>query len=83
QKAMYLACDHWRRGGVLDRIEVEFDLAGAVLFGVPTFVPPLMRYVESYGISLAFNSALVAVDGPARKAWFDVKDAEGAVTRVE
>lgn len=83
QKAMYLACDHWRRSGVLDRIDVEFDLAGAVLFGVPTFVPPLMRYVESYGISLAFNSALVAVDGPARKAWFDVKDAEGAVTRVD
>jgi hypothetical protein len=83
QKAMYLACDHWKRTGVLDRIDVEFDLAGAALFGVPTFVPPLMRYVESYGIALAFNSALVAVDGAARKAWFDLKNADGAVTRVE
>lgn len=83
QKAMYLACDHWRRSGVLDRIEVEFDLAGAALFGVPTFVPPLMRYVESYGIALAFNSALVVVDGAARKAWFDVKGEDGAVARVE
>jgi len=83
QKAMYLACDHWRRVGVLGRMQVEFDLAGAALFGVPAFVPPLMRYVESYGIDLAFNSTLVAVDGPARKAWFDRKDADGAVSRVE
>ena len=82
QKAMYLACDHWRRAGVLDRIEVEFDLAGAALFGVPTFVPPLMRYVESYGIALAFNSAPVS-GGAARKAWFDVKGTDGAVARVE
>ncbi|WP_435104235.1 TIGR01244 family sulfur transferase [Arhodomonas sp. AD133] len=73
QKAMYLACDHWRRRGVLDNVDVEFDTAGAVLFGVSAFVPPLMRYVERYGVDLAFNSNLVAVDGPARKAWFDVK----------
>ncbi|MGY6269004.1 NAD(P)/FAD-dependent oxidoreductase [Achromobacter denitrificans] len=83
QKAMYLACDHWRRTGALDRIEVEFGLAGAALFGVPAFVPPLMRYVESYGIALAFNSALVAVDGAARKAWFDVKRADGTMAREE
>jgi len=83
QKAMYLACDHWRRGGVLDRIQVEFDLAGAALFGVPTFVPPLMRYVERYGAALRFNSNLAAVDGGARKAWFDVKDADGNVRREE
>ena len=83
QKAMYLACDHWLRTGVLGRAQVQFDLAGAALFGVPTFVPPLMRYVERYGIALNFNSTLVAVDGPARKAWFDVKNAEGQVSRVE
>ncbi|WP_018718989.1 TIGR01244 family sulfur transferase [Arhodomonas aquaeolei] len=77
QKAMYLACDEWRRRGVLDAIDVEFNSAGAVLFGVETFVPPLMRYVERYGIDLAFNSNLVAVDGPARTARFRVQDASG------
>jgi sulfide:quinone oxidoreductase len=83
QKAMYLSCDHWRQQAVLKDIEVEFNLAGAVLFGVKEFVPPLMRYVERYGAQLAFNSNLKAVDGPARKAWFDIKSGDGAVRTVE
>ncbi|QJI12628.1 NAD(P)/FAD-dependent oxidoreductase [Pseudomonas sp. ADAK22] len=83
QKAMYLSCDHWRKQGHLKNIDVEFDLAGAALFGVATFVPPLMKYVEKYQARLAFNSNLVKVDGPARKAWFEVKDAAGTVTVQE
>ncbi|TVT89343.1 FAD/NAD(P)-binding oxidoreductase [Pseudomonas sp. RGB] len=83
QKAMYLSCDHWLKQGHLKNIDVEFDLAGAALFGVATFVPPLMKYVEKYQARLAFNSNLVKVDGPARKAWFEVKDAAGTVTVEE
>ncbi|WP_010166775.1 FAD/NAD(P)-binding oxidoreductase [Pseudomonas sp. PAMC 25886] len=82
QKALYLSCDHWLRQGDLKNIKVEFNLAGAALFGVPTFVPPLMKYVEKYSAQLAFNANLIKVDGPARKAWFEIKDAEGNV-RVE
>lgn len=83
QKAMYLSCSEWERRGVLKNIHVEFNNAGAVLFGVAHFVPPLMKYVERYGAQLCFNSSLVAVDGPAKKAWFNVKDADGNVTKVE
>ncbi|MGY2044566.1 FAD-dependent oxidoreductase [Pseudomonas pergaminensis] len=83
QKALYLSCDHWLKHGVLKNIDVEFDLAGAALFGVATFVPPLMKYVEKYNARLAFNANLVKVDGPARKAWFEVKDAEGTVSIEE
>jgi sulfide:quinone oxidoreductase len=83
QKAMYLACDHWLKRGALSKISVEFDLAGAVLFGVPTFVPPLMEYVKRYDAKLTFSSNLVAIDGPAQMATFEVKDAEGNASRVE
>ncbi|PIB44613.1 pyridine nucleotide-disulfide oxidoreductase [Pseudomonas sp. 2822-15] len=83
QKAMYLSCDHWLKQGNLKNIDVEFNLAGAALFGVATFVPPLMKYVEKYNARLAFNANLVRVDGPARKAWFEVKDAEGKATVEE
>ncbi len=83
QKAMYLSCDHWLKQGNLKNIDVEFNLAGAALFGVATFVPPLMKYVEKYNARLAFNANLVKVDGPARKAWFEVKDAEGKATVEE
>ncbi len=83
QKAMYLSCDHWLREGVLQDIKVEFDLAGAALFGVADFVPPLMEYVRKYSAELAFNSNLVKVDGAARKAWFEVKDADGNTNLAE
>lgn len=83
QKAMYLSCDHWCRTGRLGGIRVQLNNAGGVLFGVETFVPPLMKYVERYGADLAFFSTLVKVDGPARKAWFDVKGADGSISRVE
>ena len=83
QKAMYLSCDHWLKQGDLNNIDVEFNLAGAALFGVATFVPPLMNYVEKYGAQLAFNSNLIKVDGPARKAWFEVKDGAGNISIEE
>jgi sulfide:quinone oxidoreductase len=83
QKAMYLSCSAWEKSGVLNRITVEFNNAGAVLFGVATFVPILMAYVKRYNAKLCFNSTLIAVDGAAKKAWFNVKDAEGNVTKVE
>jgi len=77
QKAMYLACDHWRREGRLKDIHVGFYNAGGVLFGVKDYVPALMRYVERYGIDLAFNHNLVAVDGGAKTAWFSKKSEAG------
>ncbi|WP_379921912.1 FAD/NAD(P)-binding oxidoreductase [Erythrobacter sp. R86502] len=76
QKAMYLACDHWRRAGVLDNIQVDFRNAGGVLFGVADYVPALMEYVGKYGINLELGSNLVAVDGPARCATFATTSGE-------
>lgn len=83
QKAMYLSCSDWEQRGVLKNINVNFHNAGAVLFGVTDFVPPLMAYVKRYDAHLHFSSTLVAVDGPSKKAWFDEKDASGNVSRVE
>ena len=79
QKAMYLSCDHWRRQGTLGDIEVAFHNAGGVLFGVKEYVPALMTYVERYGIDLQFESTLIAVDGPNRRATF--KEKAGEVTK--
>ena len=83
QKAMYLSCSEWERRGVLKGMKVAFHNAGAVLFGVAHYVPPLMEYVKRYGIDLQFNSNLVAVDGPNRRATFRNKDAEGKTSDVE
>ena len=78
QKAMYLSADHWRRSGVLGAIDIQFCLAGPVLFGVADYVPALMEYVKAYGIGLQFGHTLVSVDGPARKATFSQANADGS-----
>jgi sulfide:quinone oxidoreductase len=83
QKAMYLSADHWKRNGVLRNIEIEFRNAGGVLFGVKDYVPALEQYIDRYGVKLNFFNTLVAIDGPAKKAWFDVKKPDTPVERVE
>lgn len=81
QKAMYLACDAWKRRGVLNNIDVEFHNAGGALFGVSEYVPALMKYIENYNINLCFSENLVAVEGDTKTAHFDVTDPTGNVTR--
>lgn len=83
QKALYLSCSHWEKAGVLNKIDVDFNNAGTALFGVAAYVPALMKYIERYHAKLSFNSSLIQVDGPSKKAWFNVKDADGTITKVE
>jgi len=83
QKAMYLAADHWRRNGLLDKVDIGFFNAGAALFGVPDYVPALMEYVEAYGIDLHFTHALTAIDGPGRVATFTRTAADGTKEMVQ
>lgn len=83
QKAMYLSGDAWFRRGVLKDIDIQFNNAGGVLFGVKDYVPALEQYVQKYGVDLNFHHNLVAVDGAAKKAWFDVAKPDMPVERVE
>jgi sulfide:quinone oxidoreductase len=82
QKAMYLSCDHWRRADRIGEIDVEFHVAGDVLFGVKEYVPALMHYIERYGIDLKFESRLVAVNGPTREATFAMRGPDGGIQEV-
>ena len=83
QKAMYLSGDAWARRGVLKDIDIQFNNAGGVLFGVKDYVPALMEYVQKYDATLNFFHNLVSVDGPAKKAVFEVKEPEKEVRQVE
>ena len=83
QKALYLSADHWRRAGVLDTIDISFCNAGNVLFGVKDYVPALMHYIDLYNAHLKFGHRLVRIDGPAKKAWFDVADGKTENREVE
>jgi len=83
QKAMYLSADQWLKSGVLKNIQVDFYNAGAVLFGVPAYVPALQAYVDKYNANVHYNHNLVRIDGHARRAWFSHSGADGEEQTVE
>ncbi|WP_170464825.1 bifunctional protein tyrosine phosphatase family protein/NAD(P)/FAD-dependent oxidoreductase [Ruegeria arenilitoris] len=85
QKAIYLSGDAWFRSGALKDIEIQFMNAGGVLFGVKDYVPALEAYVEKYRAALNFFHNLIAVDGPAKTARFEVAkpDADKEIVEVE
>ena len=83
QKAMYLSADHWLKSGRLNDIQIDFYNAGPVLFGVKEYVPALMEYVDRYKANLHFSHRLTKIDGPAKKAWFTVTDADGNTLMLE
>ncbi|MEO1191153.1 MAG: TIGR01244 family sulfur transferase [Pseudomonadota bacterium] len=83
QKALYLSADHWLKRGVLQDIDISFNNAGGVLFGVKDFVPTLQSYMDKYGATLNFFHNLVAVDGPGKVACFEVKKPDSPVETVE
>ncbi|MGR9073779.1 MAG: FAD-dependent oxidoreductase [Gammaproteobacteria bacterium] len=77
QKIMYLAADRFRKKGILDKFDIEFCNAGPGMFGVPFFAKELSKVVADYGIKTNFNCNLTAIDGKAKKATFEVTDADG------
>jgi sulfide:quinone oxidoreductase len=77
QKIAYLACDYWRREGVLDKIDVHLVLPTPGMFGVPVFSEQLDKVVADYGIEVHFESELASVDPSGKNATFKSIDADG------
>ncbi|NVJ08981.1 NAD(P)/FAD-dependent oxidoreductase [Myxococcus sp. AM001] len=71
QKIMYLAADHFRRTGVLERASVIFGSGAKVIFGVKPFAAVLEGVVHRYGITPRYQHNLIAVDGERREATFE------------
>jgi len=82
QKILYLASDYWRKQGTLDRTQVEFNLAGDVLFGVGHFVPALQKMIDFYGAHVHYKENLIAVDGTTKTATFSVVGPDGTTSNV-
>jgi sulfide:quinone oxidoreductase len=77
QKIMYLACDSWRRRGVLDKAHVLFASGARALFGVKPFAEVLEDVVRRYGIDARFQHELVEVVPGKREAVFQATLADG------
>ncbi len=67
QKIAYLACDHWRRQGVLDKIDVHLVVPTPRIFGIPAIADNLDKVIADYGITLHTGSEVRSIDSASRK----------------
>ncbi len=67
QKIAYLACDHWRREGVLQDIRVVLVLPTPGMFGVKVYADELVRVAASYGIEVHLSSEVTEIDAAGRR----------------
>lgn len=74
QKILYLAADRFRRRDI--RAELNFYTPGAAMFGVPFYAKALDKIVAEYRIAPHFGHTLVAVNGPARRATFEMRQGD-------
>lgn len=76
QKIAYLAADHLRKKGLLAQCRLHFLNHGPAMFGVPFFARELDKVAARYGIHVHFQANLIAVDGDAKRATFELVGAE-------
>lgn len=67
QKIAYLAADHWRRQGVLGKIDIHLVVPGARAFGIPEIADQLDKVIADYGIHLQTESEVTGIDSTNRK----------------
>ncbi|MCR2764400.1 NAD(P)/FAD-dependent oxidoreductase [Microbacterium sp. zg.B48] len=77
QKPMYLACDYWRRTGVLGNIRVILLVPDESVFGIPEIDAELDRKITEYGIELRTRTQLLDVDAEERTALVGRPDGTG------
>jgi sulfide:quinone oxidoreductase len=77
QKIMYLACDYWRKQGVLDKINVVFVSGGTVIFGVKEYAETLKDIVKKYKIDVRFGCNTVEIDAANKVLYYEQIDSDG------
>ncbi len=82
-KIMWLACDYWRKQGILDKCDVQFISGGTILFAVPEYRKTLEENVEKYGVKVQLKQTISKIDGPGKTIYYESADEAGNVTKQQ
>lgn len=82
-KIMYLACDHWRKKGILDKANVYYISGGSMIFGIPEYAETLKKVIREDNIHPVYKAEVLEIDGEKKKIIYEQKDVEGVVVRKE
>lgn len=78
-KIMYLACDYWRKKGILDRCNVQYISGATVIFGVKEYAETLTEVVERNNIHLNLFSNTLEINGDNKTVYYEQKDENGVM----
>lgn len=73
-KIVFLTCDHLRKHGILDQVDVKFIKGGPGIFAVKKYADSLTKVSDDYGIERIWNTDLVKIDSSSKKATFKNMD---------
>jgi len=82
-KIMYLACDYWRKQGVLDNITVVYVSGATAIFAVKEYAATLTEVVKKNNIDVRFGSNTVEIDAANKILYYEQQDANGDIVKHE
>ena len=82
-KIMYLACDYWRKQGILDKCDVHYLTGAGVIFGVKEYAATLTELIKHYNIKVHFGVNVNEIDGINKTVYYEEKDAEAVAVQKE
>lgn len=82
-KIMYLACDYWRKKGILDKCQVHYVSGASMIFGVKEYAETLKQILIKNNINTHYGCNAVEVKGDEKVLVYEEKDANGVVQRKE
>ena len=82
-KIMYLACDYWRKQGILDKCDVHYLTGAGVIFGVKEYAATLTELIKHYNIKVHFGVNVNEIDGVNKTVYYEEKDAEAVAVQKE
>jgi sulfide:quinone oxidoreductase len=82
-KIMYLACDYWRKQGILDKCNVHYLSGASVIFGIKEYADTLSEVVKKDNIKAHFGVNVVEIDGNIKTVFYEEKNPEGIPVKKE
>jgi sulfide:quinone oxidoreductase len=82
QKAAYLTADYLTKTGIRHLCEVRFLTQTPSIFGVPFYAKELVKIAAAHNILVHYQHNLVAIDGVAKRATFEIVGGDQQGSRV-
>jgi sulfide:quinone oxidoreductase len=80
-KIMYLACDYWRKQGILDKCNVHYLSGAGAIFAVKEYAATLTEVVKDDNIKPHFGVNVVELDGVNKTVYYEEKNTDDVAER--